>query len=258
MKPSRPSHTTVVAYLGLFVALGGTAVAVDGSLPGQNTVGSADIINGEVTPDDIKADAIGSAKIAPQSVKNADLGLGASSSNTIADGGIQSIDVKNDTLTGTDVNESTLGTVPHAESAGNTFGATYLLKEEAVARARAESVQSDAAGRSHSVRPTPAAVHENAGHADARQRIGEVQRVVPGNVLFGALGRKLARGDRPSQLSARTISTCACGRRSAGSRGAVAPSLSSEYGYSPARRSGVRSIGSASSISLVKIRSPRL
>ena len=33
-------------------------------------------------------------------MKNADLSIGASSSNTIADGGIQGIDVKDDTLTG--------------------------------------------------------------------------------------------------------------------------------------------------------------
>ena len=95
--------------LALFLVLtGGTALAVDGSLPGQNTVGSADIIDGEVTPDDIKAEAIGSTKIADRQVKNADLSIGASSSNTIADGGIDSIDVKNDTLTGADILESSL------------------------------------------------------------------------------------------------------------------------------------------------------
>ena len=48
-------RNNVVGYVALFVALSGTAVAVDGSLPGQDTVGSADIINGEVTQNDIKA-----------------------------------------------------------------------------------------------------------------------------------------------------------------------------------------------------------
>ena len=94
-------RNNVVGYVALFVALSGTAVAVDGSLPGQNTVGSADIIDGEVTAADIKAESIGSAKIADGQVKNSDLGLGASSSNTIADGGVQGIDVKNGTLTTT-------------------------------------------------------------------------------------------------------------------------------------------------------------
>ena len=96
-------RSNVVGYVALFWLMTGTAMAVDGSLAGQNTVGSADIIDGEVTPADIKADSIGSAKIAPQSVKNSDLGLGASSSNTIEDGGVQSIDIKDETLTGADV-----------------------------------------------------------------------------------------------------------------------------------------------------------
>ena len=97
-----------VALLALFIALSGTAYAVDGPLPGQNQVGSDDIINGEVKGGDLAVDAVGSGKIADRQVKNADLGLGASSSNTIADGGIQAIDVKNDTLTGAQIDESTL------------------------------------------------------------------------------------------------------------------------------------------------------
>ena len=98
----------VMAAFACFVALGGTAMAVDGSLPGQNTVGSQDIINGEVTQNDLGENSVGSAKIVDQQVKNSDLSLGASSSNTIADGGVQGIDVKNDTLTGDDIDESTL------------------------------------------------------------------------------------------------------------------------------------------------------
>ena len=95
--------------LALFLVLtGGTAMAVDGSLPGQNTVGSADIINGEVSNADLGADSIASGKILDRQVKNQDLGLGASSSNTIADGGIQGIDVKDNTLKGADIDESSL------------------------------------------------------------------------------------------------------------------------------------------------------
>jgi hypothetical protein len=98
-----------IGTVALFLVLtGGTAMAVDGSLPGQNTVGSADIINGEVTQNDIAADSVGSAKIVDQSVKNNDLGLGASSSNTIADGGVQGIDVKDNSLKGDDIDESSL------------------------------------------------------------------------------------------------------------------------------------------------------
>jgi hypothetical protein len=95
--------------LALFLVLtGGTAWAVDGPLAGQNTVGSLDIINGEVTGDDLATNAVGSAKVNDRSIKNADLSIGASSSNTIADGGIQGVDVKNDTLTGAQIAEGTL------------------------------------------------------------------------------------------------------------------------------------------------------
>jgi trimeric autotransporter adhesin len=122
-------RSNVIGYIALFLfAMGGSAYALDGPLPGQNQVGSDDIINGEVKTADIGAgevkngdigafeikanniapDSLGGAKIADRSVKNADLGLGASSSNTIADGGIQGIDVKANTLTGAQIDESTL------------------------------------------------------------------------------------------------------------------------------------------------------
>ena len=92
----------------LLVLTGGTAYALDGPLAGQNTVGSLDIINGEVTADDLAANSVGSAKVTDRSIKNADLSIGASNSNTIADGGIQGVDVKNNTLTAAQVDEQTL------------------------------------------------------------------------------------------------------------------------------------------------------
>jgi hypothetical protein len=101
-------RSNVVGYAALFIALSGTAYAVDGPLPGQNQVGSEDIINQEVKAADLAADSVASTKIVDRQVKNADLSLGASSSNTIADCGIQGVDVKTDTLTGTQIDESTL------------------------------------------------------------------------------------------------------------------------------------------------------
>jgi hypothetical protein len=101
-------RSNVVAYVALFFALTSGAYALDGPLPGINQVGSEDIIAGEVKSADLDANSVGSAKVVDRSVKNADLSIGASSSNTIADGGIQGIDVKNDTLTGTQIDESSL------------------------------------------------------------------------------------------------------------------------------------------------------
>jgi hypothetical protein len=80
----RPSHTTVVAYLSLFLVLtGGTAVALTGS----NTVFSDDIKDGEVKRSDVAGGAIAGGKVV------------------------------DDSLTGDDVNELGLGQVPSAQSA---------------------------------------------------------------------------------------------------------------------------------------------
>lgn len=95
----------VVGYVALFVALSGTAYAVDGPLPGQNQVGSQDIINSEVRSEDI-----GGAQ-----VRNSDLDLDAVTTGKIATGGVRSLDVFNNTLTGADVNEASLGQVPRAD-----------------------------------------------------------------------------------------------------------------------------------------------
>ena len=46
----RPSHATIVAYLALFVALGGTAAV---ALPGNNSVDSGDIKNNAVCGKDV-------------------------------------------------------------------------------------------------------------------------------------------------------------------------------------------------------------
>jgi hypothetical protein len=69
-------RSNVIGYVALFVALSGTAYAVDGPLPGQNQVGSADIIDKEVQTNDI-----GTGQ-----VKNPDLASNAVNSARIANG----------------------------------------------------------------------------------------------------------------------------------------------------------------------------
>lgn len=80
-----PRHNTVIAYLALFVALGGSAYAAT-QLP-KNSVGSKQIKRNAVTAAKIKNGAVSGAKI------------GA------------------DAVTGANVDESTLGRVPSATSA---------------------------------------------------------------------------------------------------------------------------------------------
>jgi hypothetical protein len=79
-----------VAFLALFLVLGGSAMA----LRGHNTVKGDDIKNGAVTSADIR------------------------------NGTVTGRDVRNNTLTGSDVNESKLGEVPRAKAAGTADTAT--------------------------------------------------------------------------------------------------------------------------------------
>lgn len=83
----RPSHATVVAYLALFVALGGSSYA---------------------------AIKIGSAQITNNSVRSADL----------RNNDIRGRDVRQNTLTGADISERKLGTVPRATTATTLGGLT--------------------------------------------------------------------------------------------------------------------------------------
>ena len=84
LRPRRPSHGTVVAYMALFVALGGTAYAV-------NTVGSSDIIDGQVKSVDVGDNEIGSADVKDNSLNTFDVHsfIGAD----IIDGSLQDQDV---------------------------------------------------------------------------------------------------------------------------------------------------------------------
>ena len=85
----RPTPALVISVIALCLAVGGaTAIA----LPGKNTVDSGDIKNGQVKRPDIRGNAVNGAKIAPDSVS------------------------------GADVNESSLGTVPSAGNANTLAG----------------------------------------------------------------------------------------------------------------------------------------
>ncbi len=83
----RLSHATIVAYLALFVALGGTTYAAT-SLP-ANSVGNAQLRNGAVSTAKLHDQAVTGAKVASH------------------------------TLTGTQINITKLGTVPSATHAAN-------------------------------------------------------------------------------------------------------------------------------------------
>jgi hypothetical protein len=85
-------RSNVIGYVALFVALSGTAYAVDGSLPGKNTVGSADIINGEVKTPDIGSGQVGAGQVADDSTGRALTG------NNIAANSLDAGDIADSTV----------------------------------------------------------------------------------------------------------------------------------------------------------------
>lgn len=95
----RPHHATVVAYLALFVALGGTTWAAA-------TIGS----------NDIKRNAVKSKHIKDDNVKRKD----------IRDDAVGTAQVANDELTGVDLLESSLGSVPNADLLGGRAAGSFI------------------------------------------------------------------------------------------------------------------------------------
>ena len=90
----------VVGYLGVFLALTGTAVA----LPGTNTVDSGDIINGEVKRPDLAGSAINASKIADASVASPDLRDGGVAGADLATGAVNAAKVADGSLGAADIN----------------------------------------------------------------------------------------------------------------------------------------------------------
>jgi len=70
LRPVRLSHATVVAYLALFVALGGSSVAA--ITLANNSVKSKHIAKGQVKRSDIGRNAVNSAKVAAGSLRSSD------------------------------------------------------------------------------------------------------------------------------------------------------------------------------------------
>jgi hypothetical protein len=98
---ARPSPAMVVALIALFVSLSGTAAALSGS----NTVYSDDIVDNEVKTPDLANLGVATSKLANTAVTNAKLGANAVGTGKVLD----------NNLTGADIDEATLGTVPRAD-----------------------------------------------------------------------------------------------------------------------------------------------
>lgn len=108
-----PSHSLVIAYLALFVALGGSAYAVS-QLP-KNSVGTKQLKPNAVTAAKIKDGAVGTADLGNGVVTGAKIGANA--------------------VTGANVEEATLGRVPSAGSAEQAASADRAKSADSAATA---------------------------------------------------------------------------------------------------------------------------
>ena len=97
---SHLTYANVISTIALFLVLtGGTAVALNGS----NTVFSDDIVNNEVRSADVRDDTLASGGPPGGRPEASRVGTSEAADNS---------------LTGTDINESTLGEVPSATLGG--------------------------------------------------------------------------------------------------------------------------------------------
>ncbi len=112
-------RSNVYGLIAVFIALSGTAYAIDGPLPGQNQVGSQDIINDEVAAADIAPDAVRTPMVLAETLLGSDIADGAISSSEVLDeslgaadidtGGVTSSEVLNSTLTDADLAADSVG-----------------------------------------------------------------------------------------------------------------------------------------------------
>jgi uncharacterized protein YjbI with pentapeptide repeats len=120
------STTRIAAPLvAVFIALAGSAYAVDGPLAGQNTVGSEDIIDGEVKSADVANGSVQTADIKNDDVRSSDVRDDSLTGADVASGSIGGEDIGDNTLSGADIVEATLSPVPFAHRASEVVGVTF-------------------------------------------------------------------------------------------------------------------------------------
>jgi hypothetical protein len=139
-KLGRYLASNLVAFLALFMALGGTAYAavivssnsqvasdtISGHHPPagdhsnliSSSINAMDLAGGAVTNGKLGANSVTGSKVADGSLTGADIANGSLTGGKIASGSLSGAALQGDSVTGTQVNESTLGEVPVASLGG--------------------------------------------------------------------------------------------------------------------------------------------
>jgi hypothetical protein len=137
IRPGRPGHATVVAYLSLFLVVGGGAAYAASHLK-KNSVTSPTIKNGQVKTADLAAGAVTNPKLANGAVSSATVLDNSLGTNDLADGSVTSAKLAP-------------GAVSAANTkAGNVYGVMFSASagccEAQIARASDPGIKSDGCG----------------------------------------------------------------------------------------------------------------
>ena len=104
LRSRRPSHATVVAYLALFVALGGTSAWAT-----HEVINSSDVVNESLTGADIQNGTLTGADVFNNTISGADITNGSLTGADVFDNTIGGADITNGSLTGADIANESIG-----------------------------------------------------------------------------------------------------------------------------------------------------
>ena len=109
-----PSHGTIAAYLALFIALGGTAYALD-----RSSITSREIAKGAVKRSEIKAGEVGKAEIRKDSVAPSEIRANAVRQAEIRTGAVGADELALDAVGGEKVDDGSLALADIAREVAN-------------------------------------------------------------------------------------------------------------------------------------------
>ena len=115
-------RSNVFGLIAVFIALGGTALAVDGPLPGQNQVGSEDVINAEVKAADLGNNSVRSPEVLDETLLAEDVATGAISSSEVLNSSLTTFDLGSDSVSYSELDPDAFTSEIAETSPGFVFG----------------------------------------------------------------------------------------------------------------------------------------